>query len=176
MVDLSEKADLSPLNKEVQVLINKLDLRPHPEGGFFKETYRSQLDVELHKFAGPRSVSTGIYYMLTGDDRSHFHRIKSDEMWHFYAGQSLRIVMLSPSGEKWETVLGRELERGEVFQFVVPAGVWFGAELVNPNSYTLVGCTVAPGFDFFDFELADRKALLAEHPNESELIEHFCLS
>lgn len=156
-------------------LISKLDLSPHPEGGFYRETYRSPAKIDqINGFKGPRSCSTGIYYLLTSDTRSHLHRIKSDEVWHFYQGDPLKVVMLSPEGHYEEFILGSNLDRHQVFQAVVPAGYWFGAEVVEGGAYALVGCTVAPGFDFADFELAPKEEMLTRYPDHSELINQFC--
>ncbi|MEO0335368.1 MAG: cupin domain-containing protein [Pseudomonadota bacterium] len=160
-----------------ETAIDRLQLQPHPEGGYYRETYRSQLELEgLQGFTGLRSCSTGIYFMLKAGSRSHLHRIRSDEMWHFYAGDPLKIVMLAESGERSEVVIGPWLDEGQTFQFVVPKGVWFGAEVAMGGSFSLVGCTVAPGFDFEDFQMANREAMLAEFPGHAEFLETFCIS
>lgn len=134
--------------------INTLNLLPHPEGGFYRETYRDGMQLELAGFSGARSVSTAIYYLLQAGDVSHLHRIRSDEMWHFYCGSTLSIHTLDEMGK--HSILHVGLQNGAEPQCVVPAGQWFGAELVadDPDAFVLVGCTVAPGFDFADFELA----------------------
>lgn len=125
---------------------------PHPEGGYFKETYRS---LEMtHTSRGERSVATGIFYLLEKGQSSSLHRIKSDEMWHFYAGDPLIVYEKSIDGSIKETVLGSDFKRGQLSQYVVPAGTWFGAYLPEGSQYAFVGCTVSPGFDFNDFELA----------------------
>ncbi len=156
--------------------IDQLNLEPHPEGGYFKETYRSSTHLEnLNNFEGPRNCSTAIYFLLTNDSKSHLHRIKSDEMWHFYAGDPLKVVMLNQNGEYRETIIGPDLKRGQVFQFLVPKGCWFGAEVLEGGTFSLVGCTVSPGFDFSDFELADRKTLSQSFPQHQSFIEEFCL-
>ena len=157
-------------------LIQRLDLQPHPEGGFYKETYRAEMNLDTPPgFSGNRSASTGIYFMLTKDSKSHLHRIKSDEMWHFYSGDPLQIVMLSPTGEFSEKILGPNLDKGETYQFVVPAGYWFGSEVLTGGEYSLVGCTVAPGFDFNDFEMAKKEELIKTFPKYSEFLNEFCL-
>ncbi|MCB0421284.1 MAG: cupin domain-containing protein [Bdellovibrionales bacterium] len=164
------------MKEEINDLVQLLNLSPHPEGGFYAETYRSSLVLsELPSFSGPRSCSTGIYFLLTQESRSHLHKIQSDEMWHFYKGDPLRIVMLSPEGVYSEKVLGPNLFYNEVFQFVVPKGYWFGAEVVEGGEYSLVGCTVSPGFDFSDFELATKDVLTSRFPDHKECIEKFCL-
>jgi uncharacterized protein len=156
--------------------IEKLEMDPHPEGGYFKEVYRSK---ESHKgehlperFGGDRSHSTSIYFLLKNEDRSKFHRIKSDELWHFYDGSSLTIYRITPDGKLISHVLGRDMENGESLQVVIPAGDWFGAVVNNKDSYALCGCTVAPGFHFEDFELAERNALSAEYPLHTDIITH----
>jgi uncharacterized protein len=159
--------------KSAEYWINHLDLQPHPEGGFFKETYRSAGSVmkqALPEFSGARNFSTAIYFLLRTQDRSLFHRIKSDEVWHFYAGSSLTLYVLSSSGFG-SYKLGTNIENQESLQVVVPAGSWFGALVNEPNSYTLSGCTVAPGFDFEDFEFGKRELLLREFPQHKQIIE-----
>jgi predicted cupin superfamily sugar epimerase len=151
--------------KTAQHWINQLNLKPHPEGGFYAETYRSQAGTDTA--AGPRSCCTGIYFLLRGCDVSRFHRIASDEMWHFYDGSPLTVHQIGPDGEYATHVLG--LDSGQP-QCVVPAGCWFGATVNSPDGFTLVGCTVAPGFDFADFQLADRQELLAHFPQHTEII------
>ena len=160
-----------------QQLIEHLNLEAHPEGGFFKETYRSQVFIDnLQDFNGPRNCSTSIYFLLTEDSKSHLHRIKSDEVWHFYEGNPLRIVMLSPEGDYSEKILGKNLEQGQEYQFVVPAGYWFGSEVIEGGSYSLVGCTVAPGFDFNDFEMADKQQMIKDFPKHSDFLKRFCIN
>lgn len=154
--------------------IDKLQLTPHPEGGFFKETYRSNEQVDKDhlplRFGGTRSFSTAIYFLLRSQDRSLFHRIKSDEIWHHYAGSSLTIYVLTETGLTTYK-LGTSLENGESVQVVIPANCWFGAMVNEPDSYVLAGCTVSPGFDFHDFELAHRADLLHAFPQQKHVIE-----
>lgn len=157
--------------------IERLDLRPHPEGGYFRETYRASEAIARaalpERFDGPRSFATAIYFLLTRDAFSAFHRIRSDELWHFYAGAPLTIAVLDADGRgRLAThALGRDPTRGESLQVVVPAGAWFAAEVASPGAYALVGCTVAPGFDFADFELATRANLLDRYPQHRGVIE-----
>lgn len=155
-------------------LIKILHLEEHPEGGYFRETYRSKevwATGSGTEFPDGRSFSTAIYYLLKGEDRSRLHRIKSDELWHFYEGTSATIHMLHPGG-RYETLhLGNDLEKGQRFQHTVPAGSWFGVTVDDPNGYMLAGCTVAPGFEFKDFEMADRDTLTQAFPEHSEIIE-----
>lgn len=155
--------------------VKRLRMQPHPEGGYFAETYRSSEAIPAGalpgRFAGSRSFSTAIYFLLEGHHVSALHRIEADELWHFYAGNPLDVFVLSENGDLETIRLGQNPEADEMFQAVVPAGRWFGAKPVRPDGYALVGCTVAPGFDFQDFELADRAALLAEFPQHRAVIE-----
>jgi hypothetical protein len=152
-----------------------LKLTPHPEGGYFRQTYRSDLilkkDALPSEFSGPRSASTAIYFLLDGENFSAFHRIRSDELWHFYAGDSLEIHVIDLDGIHSRILLGPNLDAGENLQAVVKAGCWFASRVQDPNSFALVGCTVAPGFDFEDFELAKRSDLSARFPQHQSLIE-----
>ena len=150
--------------------ITRLELEPHPEGGFFRETYRSTTGVLTPQ--GTRAAATHIYFLLRSGECSHLHRIQSDEGWHFYAGSPLVIHQFAEGYSS--TVLG-DLEHGRSpFQAVVPAGVWFGAEPLR-EGYSLVGCTVSPGFDFKDFELADSDALHKRYPDHAALLQRLCL-
>ncbi|MDP4284952.1 MAG: cupin domain-containing protein [Bacteroidota bacterium] len=155
-------------------LINHLSLQPHPEGGFFKETYRANERILKNalpdRFSGERNFSTAIYYLLMQGECSLFHRIKSDECWHFYAGQTLLIHVIENDGNYYCIKLGQNIAVGETFQFVIPATVWFAAEPATGSSFSLVGCTVAPGFDFSDFEMAHKAQLLSSFPQHSDII------
>ncbi len=154
--------------------IEKLKLQAHPEGGHYRETYRAQGQISTQclpeRFQSSRNFSTGIYYLLESGQYSAFHRIASDEMWHFYAGDTLVIYILKEEGPLEEIHLGRDAEAGEVFQAVVPAGYWFAARPLRADTFALVGCTVAPGFDFKDFEMADADALVEQFPEHQDLI------
>jgi predicted cupin superfamily sugar epimerase len=162
-----------PAEREAGYWIAKLGLIEHPEGGYYRETYRSPLllDTLPADFSGPRSASTAIYFLLCGDEFSALHRIRSDELWHFYVGGSLTIHCIYPEGLYSEMRLGPDSERGEVFQAVVRAGCWFGATLRAAGTWALVGCTVAPGFDFRDFELAVREELIRRYPQHRVIIQ-----
>ncbi|MDQ3036425.1 MAG: cupin domain-containing protein [Myxococcota bacterium] len=149
-------------------LVRTLALEPHPEGGFYRETYRSSVIVDTPR--GPRPASTAIHFLVPGDTFSALHRIASDEVWHHHAGAPLRVVQLDEHGARIDHLLGTDLARGQRPQAVVPAGAWFGAHVEDDGAWSLVGCTVAPGFDFADFELGDRDALLARFPQHAELV------
>lgn len=183
--------------KDAAYWIEKLRLEPHPEGGFYRQTYRADLVLPAESlppnFAGPRSAATAIYFLLEAGEFSAFHRLRSDELWHFYLGASLLVHVIEDGGSYSKIELGSDPEAGEVFQAVVRAGCWFTSELrINdgemkdgemkdgrmkhdePNDrkpFALVGCTVAPGFDFEDFELAERGRLAAIYPQHRELID-----
>jgi uncharacterized protein len=155
--------------------IKKFQLEPHPEGGYYRQTYRSDVLLPKQalpaKFSGPRPASTAIYFLLEGEDFSAFHRLQSDELWHFHLGGSLTVHIIEPEGHYARIQLGNNPEAGEVFQAVVKAGCWFASEVKDRESFALVGCTVAPGFDFEDFELAKRDELQKTYPQHSERIE-----
>lgn len=157
--------------------IKKLNLEPHPEGGFYKETYRSHEIIPKKalpdRFSGDRVFSTCIYYLLNKEDFSAFHRIQQDELWHFYDGSSLTIHIIDPDGAYFTKKLGTDMDEGETPQVVVAAGCFFSAETNDKKLFSLTGCTVAPGFDFADFELPDKNELLALFPQHKELISRF---
>jgi len=148
-------------------LIDQLELQPHPEGGHYRETYRSSQLVATPQ--GPRAASTAILFLLAAGESSCWHRIRSDELWHHHGGGGLRIFELDAGGQVRRTQVGLELAGGERPQHVVPAGSWFAATPVEGHPWSLVGCTVAPGFDFADFELASRSQL-SPHAGQLETI------
>lgn len=162
------------MTSEAQSHILALQMLPHPEGGFYKETYRSDHLMDVTKSVDSavvqRNVCTGIYFLLEQGNFSAFHKIQSDEMWHFYAGHALEVLELKDTGELLFTRLGQDVVRGEVFQHVVPADTWFASRVAVGGAFSLVGYTVAPGFDFADFCLADRKELSTQFPQHSQLI------
>lgn len=158
-----------------QYWIDHLRLSPHPEGGFYRQTYRSELTIGQAglpaSFPGDRRAATAIYFLLAGENFSGFHRLRSDEVWHFYAGEPLALHVINPQGQYSSILLGRDPEAGNAFQAVVPAGNWFASHVADWKSWALVGCTVAPGFDFKDFELAKREELAHAYPQHRLLIE-----
>ncbi|MCC6685344.1 MAG: cupin domain-containing protein [Bacteroidia bacterium] len=162
------------MQKSAAYWIEKLQLTEHVEGGAFKETYRSkQTMAKAHlptTFHGDRSYSTAIYFLLKQGQFSALHRIASDELWHFYQGGPLEIIEIKPSGALFMHALGPDAEAGETFQCVIEGGSWFGSRVKNGGEYALVGCTVAPGFDFADFELADRDQLVNLFPQHADII------
>lgn len=154
--------------------IEKLGLLPHPEGGHYVRTYCAGESISRtclpNRFTGDRPHSTAIYYLLSGREFSAFHRIKSDEIWHHYAGSALTLYSIAPDGMLSARTLGKNAGEGESFQVVVRAGCWFGAGLQEEDAYALVGCTVSPGFDLEDFEMARRDVLLEEFPEHEWII------
>jgi predicted cupin superfamily sugar epimerase len=154
--------------------IEKLQLNPHPEGGYYRETYRSDVvlasEILPSRFTGARAASTAIYFLIDGENFSAFHRLSSDELWHFYAGSALLVHVINPSGAYSSVRLGNEFDAGEVPQAVVPAGKWFASHVADWKSWALVGCTVSPGFDFADFEIGERAKLMELYPQHRELI------
>ena len=161
-----------------EYFVEHLQLQPHPEGGFFKETYRSGGIISSQclpaDFSGDRNYSTAIYFLLQKGDFSAFHRIASDECWHFYEGGTLLIHVIDQEAKYSCIRLGRKIDEGETFQFVVPANCWFASEPTTGTEFILVGCTVAPGFDFADFEMADGKTLINQFPQHQSIIERLC--
>jgi uncharacterized protein len=159
-------------------LINYFNLQPHQEGGYFRETYRSDELIPQEglpmRFQGPRNYSTAIYFLLEDEQFSAFHRIKSDELWHFYLGGPLNIFVINEMGQFEIIKMGSNLANGEVFQAVVKAGCWFASQPIQSGHFSFVGCTVAPGFDFNDFELANADLLSAEFPQHDALIRRYC--
>jgi uncharacterized protein len=155
-------------------IIKALNLEPHPEGGYFKETYRSVGEITADSlpkaYGGKRNYSTSIYFLLTSDNFSSFHRIKQDETWHFYDGSPMLLHVIDESGEHSKIVIGRDLSAGQVPQYVVKGGQWFAAEVINENDFSFVGCTVAPGFSFEDFELKSEAELTSLFPHQKEVI------
>ncbi len=154
--------------------IKQLKLTEHIEGGAFAEVYRSGLilpqSILSDDFKGNRVASTSIYFLLQYGQFSAFHRIASDEVWHFYQGSPLKVYEINSDGELIIHVLGDNPEEGETFQCVIQAGSWFGSRTEEEGGFSLVGCTVAPGFDFEDFELAKCESLLGEFPQHEMLI------
>jgi predicted cupin superfamily sugar epimerase len=160
---------------DARTWIDTLELRRHPEGGWFRETYRAKELVSPDglppRFGGNRAFSTAVYYLLEGEDCSVLHRLKQDEVFHFYDGSALTVHVIDPAGKYSALKVGRNPTAGELPQAVVQAGCVFGATVSNPRSYSLVGCTVAPGFDFADFEMPGRDELCRQFPAHRHLIE-----
>ncbi|QIM49574.1 cupin domain-containing protein [Pusillimonas sp. DMV24BSW_D] len=158
--------------KSVEQLVTGLNMQPHPEGGYYSETYRAADQVTRLSDGAVRSSSTAIYYLLNNGAYSAWHRIASDEVWHFYAGDPLLLHVLAGDGDLQTHRLGHPLAHAQaVCQAVVPAGSWFAAQLEQPAGFALLGCTVAPGFEFSEFELAKADDLLMQYPQHAEIIQ-----
>jgi predicted cupin superfamily sugar epimerase len=162
----------------IQQLIQTYGLQPHPEGGYYKETYKSAEAIPANalpeRFPAARAFATAIYFLLDKGNFSAFHKIKSDECWHFYAGQTLLVHVIYLNGELEVIRLGADVAAGERFQYVVPANCWFASEPAPGTDFAFTGCTVAPGFDFADFELATAATLCAVYPQHAAVINRLC--
>jgi uncharacterized protein len=152
--------------------IQKLKLQPHPEGGYYRETFRSATKIMRAGSPEVRQACTSIYYLLEGKDFSGFHRITSDELWYFHKGEPLLIHIIDATG----ILITHELsdQSGGDLSVAVPGGNWFAAEIKTASSFTLVSCNVAPGFEFTEFEMAVKETLLATFPQHSEVIKRLC--
>ncbi len=164
--------------EKVGQFIKQFKLQRHPEGGWYHQTYKSNELIPAaglpERFKGDRSFSTAIYFLLEQGNFSAFHKIKSDECWHFYAGDPLHVYMIGQSGELTTITLGSDFENGQLFQYVVPANCWFASRPAINSKYSFVGCTVAPGFEFEDFDLADCDELSLLYPQHATLIKELC--
>ncbi len=159
------------MDADARQLIDQLSLERHPEGGFYRENCRGSLTLMGLPHGGPRHAHTAIYYLLTSEGFSAFHRLKSDEVWHFYDGDPLELHLI----DEWEhhvVTLGRDLAKGERLQYMVPAGTWQAAA-VQGSRFSLLGCTCAPGFDFADFEIHSRDDMLAKFPQHEAIVRRF---
>ena len=157
-------------------MIRSLELRPHPEGGFYRETWRARGRIPRkalpRSYGGARRYATSILFLLPAGAVSRWHRVRSDETWYFHLGGPLELVEIG-SRTLRRTILGPRPRRGHRFQHTVPGGIWFAARPLSGAKFTLVGCTVAPGFEFADFELADPERLAASHPRLRGVIARF---
>lgn len=158
--------------------ITHLNLSKHIEGGYFSEVYRSLLSFDTEalpkEFSGNRNICTHIYFLLEKGQFSAFHRIRSDELWHFYSGDPLIIYEIEKNGALTKHLLGNDPQSGQSLFCVIKTGNWFASKVANGSEYALAGCTVSPGFDFADFELAKKEELLAKYPAHAELITRLC--
>lgn len=159
-------------------LISNLQLEPHTEGGYFKRMYycSEQIQPEAlpNRYSSKRHLYSSIYYLLGPDDFSAFHRLNSDEIWHFFEGESLAVHFLNPDGTYALHHLGKNLAKGEHYQLLIPHGTWFAAEPSISTAYALIGCTVVPAFEYHDFELASAKELETLYPQFPNLIKRLC--
>jgi uncharacterized protein len=152
-------------------IIEHLHMLPHPEGGYYKETYRSA-DTFFTQNGETRNIGTAIYYLLENEDKSHFHRLTSDELWFFHQGTPIEIFCIEEN-KMVVKLLGNDLANGANPQWLIPADTWFAARVQNSSGFALVSCTVSPGFDFKDFEMAERVVLLNQYPHLTEVIHSF---
>ena len=161
--------------KDAQYWIDKLQLQAHPEGGYFAESFRSEETLTQglpQRYSGPRALFTSIYFLLPPGQFSSLHRLQTDEIWHYHQGGPLELVFLNEDGAWSSKLLGPDPDAGQQLQQLAPRGHWFGARPLNPE-YALVACTMSPGFEFTDFELARRSALLAAYPQWTSEINAF---
>ena len=160
------------MNQRAKKYIKQLDLVKHPEGGYFKEVYRSgEIIRQKHlpkRYKSARNFSTSIYFLLEGKQFSAFHKLKSDELWHFYDGSTVLIYIIDNNGNLFLEKLGREKDCS--FQLTIKKGNWFAAEVKDKKSFSLFGCTVSPGFDFEDFEIGNRDTLIKNFPDRKKII------
>ena len=158
----------------VDYLVKELNLLPHPEGGYYKETYRSEGLIHMNAlpngFSGDRNIATSIFFLIEKNNFSALHKIKSDETWHFYYGDALEVIEIDENGILRITAIGNNLAKGECFQYTVKANTWFGSRVKTGGNFSLVGCTVAPGFDFNDFELGTNEMLSNLFPQHQKII------
>ena len=163
------------MHDDAKQWIDALRLERHPEGGWFREVYRATEAIAHEalpsRFTGERSFSTAIYFLLESAEFSALHRIRQDELWHFYDGAPLTVHMLDSVGGYSIAKLGKDFQAGQQPMAMAPAGCLFGSTVEDEESFALVGCTVAPGFDFDDFEMPSRKKLLKKYPHHREIVE-----
>ncbi len=154
----------------VDEIKERLGLTAHPEGGYYIQTYKSVEKVSLDRYSAPRSTGTAIYYLLEPGTFSELHRLKSDEIFHFYLGDPIEMLQLWPDGSSKLVKIGADLNAGQSPQLIVPRHVWQGSRLIPGGRFALLGCTVSPGFEFEDYESGIREELVRQYPSQRELI------
>jgi uncharacterized protein len=163
--------------KNAEFWIQNLDLMPHSEGGFYRELYRSSIEIDAgglpKSFKDSRRLCTSIYYLLRSGEKSKLHRLKSDELWYYHIGSALKIIMIDHEGNKHTKLLGPNFDKAEHFNILIPAGTIFGAEVTDKDSYSLFSCLVSPGFEYADFEMFDKDDLVQAYPKHTEIIEKY---
>ena len=166
------------LPQRLAELIEGLQLEPHPEGGYYKRVHYSAEQIQAEalpsRYEGSRQLYSSIYYLLGPGDFSAFHRLKSDEIWHFFEGESLAVHLISPDGNYALKLLGKNQAKGEHFQFIIPHGTWFAAEPIISTAYALIGCTVVPALEYHDLEQASAVELETLFPQHTKLIKRLC--
>lgn len=153
--------------------INHLKLKPHPEGGYYNEVFRSEQQVTRKGESQLKNSCTSIHYLLQNADFSSFHKLQSDEIWYFHVGSPLHIHILRPNGRYEKKELS--INDTGALSVIIEAGAWFAAEIPSCLGFSLSSCVVAPGFEFAEFELGEKEKLLAMYPAQAELIERLCL-
>lgn len=156
---------------DIQRLVDQLQLQPHIEGGFYRETYRSNESINNAQ-GQERHLSTLIYFLLPSGRYSKFHKIASDEIWLYQQGAPVAIHLLLEDGTHKIEVLGQDINSGQQLQVIIPAGTLFGAEVVGENTFALSACMVSPGFDFEDFQLLEKDELIEMFPQHASIIKH----
>lgn len=163
------------MSQSKEYWVEKLGLHAHPEGGYYNEVYRSSEKISHlpTRYQSPRNFGTSIYFLLGSQDRSAFHRLQSDEIWFYHEGSPVIVHIIHPDGTKEDKIVGPHMEHQQNLQVVIPAKTWFAAQVIQPDSYVLVSCAVFPGFEFADFEMANRFELIQKYPQHQALIEKF---
>ena len=160
--------------QNAEYFIKHLNLLPHPEGGYYRQTCQSDENVSFDRFDGSRLLWTSIYFLLRDGEISHFHRLLSDELWYYHGDSALSIYIIDADGKLQIRQLGLNVDNGEEPQILVPRGTIFGSKMNNPG-FSLVGCMVSPGFDFHDFEMLKKVDMLRDYPQYAEIIEEMCI-
>lgn len=163
------------MKRDYRFLIKVLNLKKHPEGGYYKEVFRTNEKISKQslpkRYNGDRNLYTSIYFLLEGENISSFHKLKTDEIWHFYYGSRIIIYIIENKNLIKKIKLGHNVKSGDNFQVIIKKGHWFAAEVEDKKSYSLAGCTMAPGFEFEDFEMGSKKSLIKTYPKHKEIIE-----
>lgn len=157
--------------------IQHLNLKPHPEGGFYKEEYRSSIEVQKSNlprgFTSARKLATSIYFLLRSVDISRLHRLRSDEIWYYHTGSPITLIYIDAEGKKHKHILGNNPEKAEKLSVLIPSGCIFCASVAQKDSFGLISCVVTPGFEFDDFELFDKEDLLQAYPQHTDIINTY---
>lgn len=159
---------------KAEEIIENLGLTKHIEGGFYKETYRAKTSIEL-KNGKVRNTGTAIYYLLRGDDKSHFHKVGSDEIWLFHSGEAIEMLIITEDGNLQTKILGNAFDKGEEPQITILANTWFAAKIRSGKEHAFVSCVVAPGFEFDDYQIGHKQELIKLFPKLEKDIEGMCL-
>lgn len=161
--------------KDKSIWIDHYKMAGHEEGGFFYQVLKSDQTIQLEG-QKPRALYTSIYFLLTSNNPSRFHRLTADEVWYYHYGSPLTVHMITAEGDYQQVTLGTDVEQGQVLQVVVPKGTIFGSTVEDADSYSLVSCMVSPGFEYDDFELFKRADLLNQYPDYADIIHRLTLA